>query len=170
MQLRSIGCSIPSRTKDSLKRRQFKAGNAGYTLVEILVTLAVLSTALPALMYSFRNAAQGQALSENRTTALYLLKFRMAEIALGGYPDIGEEDGEFGENSRFRWRSKVQDVVSDEIENLRLITVTLTWQERGTEESISMNTYMADREKQPQGQGGGQQPQGGENDNTGRNG
>ena len=155
MQSRSIGCSAPAPAKDSLGSRQVMTSNAGFTLVEILVTLTVLSIALPALMHSFRNAAQGQAISENRTTALYLLKFRMAEIELGGYPDIGEDNGEFGENSRFRWRSKVQDVVSEEIENLRLITVTLMWQERGKEESISMNTYMADREKPPQGQGSG---------------
>lgn len=148
---------LRSQLSASLRPRQFATGDNGFTLVEILVTLTVLSVALPVLMYSFRNAANGQALAENRTTALYLLKFRMAEIELGGYPDMGEEEGEFGENSRFRWHSKVEDVASDEIEGLRLITVTLTWQEQGREESISMSTYMADREKQPQGQGGGQQ-------------
>ena len=158
MQSRSIGWSSSSPTKDSLRRHQPMTGNSGFTIVEILVTLTVLSVALPALMYSFRNAAQGQAVSENRTTAINLLRFRMAEIELGGYPDIGDETGEFGENSRFRWHSNVKDAASDEIENLRLITVTLTWQEQGKEESISMNTYMADREKQPQGQSGGQQP------------
>ncbi len=129
----------------------------GFTLVEILVTLTVLSIALPVLMYSFRNAAHGQALSENQTTALYLLKLRIAEIELGGYPDIGEDEGEFGENSRFRWNSSVQDVTSDEIEGLRRITVSVIWQELGREKSISMNTYMADREMQAQGQTGGQQ-------------
>lgn len=129
----------------------------GFTLVEILVTLTVLSIALPVLMYSFRNAAHGQALSENQTTALYLLKLRIAEIELGGYPDIGEDEGEFGENSRFRWNSSVQDMTSDEIEGLRRITVSVIWQELGREKSISMNTYMADREMQAQGQTGGQQ-------------
>ena len=129
----------------------------GFTLVEILVTLTVLSIALPVLMYSFRNAAHGQALSENQTTALYLLKLRIAEIELGGYPEIGEDEGEFGENSRFRWNSSVQDMTSDEIEGLRRITVSVIWQELGREKSISMNTYMADREMQAQGQTGGQQ-------------
>ena len=133
------------------------AGDGGFTLIEILVTLTVLSIALPVLMYSFRNAAHGQALSESQATAVYLLKFRMAEIELGGYPDIGEDEGEFGENSRFRWHSSVQDVTSDEIENLRRVSVTIMWQEQGKEKSISMNTYMADREKPAQGQNGGQQ-------------
>ena len=145
------------QTRVSSAPRQFTMRENGFTLVEILVTLTVLSIALPVLMYSFRNAAHGQALSENQTTAIYLLKFRMAEIELGGYPDIGEDDGEFGDNSRFRWQSSVQDVTSDEIENLRRITVTIIWQEQGKEKSISMNTYMADRTIQAQEQSGGQQ-------------
>ncbi len=122
----------------------------GFTLIEIVVALAILSLALPALLRAFTEAAKGQAISENRTTALYLLKFRMAEIGLEGYPDIGEENGEFGDNSRFRWHSEIQDIESEEIERLRLVTVTVTWQETGKERSISMNTYIADRQKQTQ--------------------
>jgi type II secretion system protein I len=132
----------------------------GFTLIEIVVTLAILGLAMPALLSSFTQAAKGQALSENMTTALYLLKFRMAEIEAEGYPDIGEEDGEFGENSRYRWHSTVQDVESEEIEGLRLVTVTVTWQEQGKEKTISMNTYIADHQM-PQTQQGGQQPQAG---------
>ena len=132
----------------------------GFTLIEIVVTLAILGLAMPALLHSFTQAAKGQALSENMTTALYLLKFRMAEIEVEGYPDIGEDDGEFGENSRYRWHSQVQDVESEEIDGLRQVTVTVTWQERGREKSIAMNTYLADRQM-PQTQQGGGQPQGG---------
>ena len=118
----------------------------GFTLLEILVTLVILSITLPALLYSFREASHGQAVSEFKTTALYLLKYRMAEIELLGYPDIGEEDGEFGENSRYRWHSDVQDVESEEIEGLRHVTVTVTWQQQGQEKWMAMNTYIADRQ------------------------
>lgn len=134
---------------------------SGFTLIEIVVTLAILSLALPTLLRSFTEAAKGQALAENRTTALYLLKFRMAEIEAEGYPDIGAENGEFGEDSRFRWQSDIQDVESEEIEGLRLVTVTVTWQERGQERLLSMSTYFADRQMPQQQTQGGQQGQGG---------
>ena len=160
MRFRRIHESLSWRTARESTFYQSATGEHGFTLVEILVTLTVLSLALPALMYSFRDAARGQAVSENQTTALHLLKLRMAEIELQGYPDIGDADGEFGENSRYSWRSEVQDVESDEIVGLRRVTVAVTWQEQGKEKSISMNTYMADREIQQQGQGGGQQNQG----------
>ena len=133
----------------------------GFTLIEIVVALAILSLALPTLLRSFTEAAKGQALAENRTTALYLLKFQMAAIEAEGYPDIGEEDGEFGEEARFRWHSDVQDVESEEIEGLRLVTVTITWQERGEERLISASTYLADRQIPQDQTQGGQQGQGG---------
>ncbi len=141
--------------------RQSRDEKNGFTLIEIVVTLAILSLALPTLLRSFTEAAKGQALAENRTTALYLLKFQMATIEAEGYPDIGEENGEFGEDSRFRWHSDVQDVELDEIEGLRLVTVTVTWQERGRERSISTSTYLADRQIPQDQTQGGQQGQGG---------
>ena len=130
----------------------------GFTLVETLVTLAILAAVLPALLQAFASAARNQGLSDNSTTALYLLKFRMAEIEMNGYPDVGEENGEFGENTRYRWRSIVEEIDSEDVENIRRVEVTVTWIHRNRERSMSMSTYMADRQM-PQAQA--QQPGGG---------
>ena len=118
----------------------------GFTLVEVLVTLAILTAVLPALLQAFASAARNQGLSDNSTTALYLLKYRMAEIEMEGYPDVGDESDEFGENTRYRWRSVVADVDSEEVENIRRVQVTVTWIHRNRERSISMSTYIADRQ------------------------
>ena len=132
---------------------------SGFTLVEILVTLAILAAVLPALLNAFASAARNQALSDNTTTALYLLKFQMAQIEMEGYPDVGEASGEFGENSRYRWNSVITDIESEEIENIRSVQVTVTWQHKNRERSMSMTTFVADRQKsqtqQGQQQGGG---------------
>lgn len=125
----------------------------GFTLVEILVTLAILAAVLPALLHVFASAARNQGLSDNSTTALYLLKFRMAEIEMAGYPDVGEETGEFGNNTRYRWDSIVEDIESEEVENIRQVQVTVTWQHRNRERSMSMNTYIADRQNAQTQQG-----------------
>ena len=130
---------------------------SGFTLVEVLVTLAILAAVLPALLQAFASAARNQGLSDNRTTALYLLKHRMAEIEMEGYPDVGEASDEFGENTRYRWRSVVADIDSEDVENIRRVQVTVTWIHRNRERSLSMSTYIADRQmpQQAQGQGGG---------------
>ena len=125
----------------------------GFTLVEILVTLAILGAVLPALLHAFASAARTQGLSDNTTTALYLLKFRMAEIEMAGYPDVGNDMGEFGNNTRYRWSSLVEDIESEEVENVRRVQVTVTWQHRNRERSMSMSTFIADRQN-PQTQQG----------------
>ncbi len=133
----------------------------GFTLVEILVTLAILAAILPALLNAFASAARNQALSDNSTTALYLLKFQMAQIEMEGFPDVGEASGEFGENSRYHWDSVVEDIESEEIENVRRVQVTVTWIHKSRERSMAMTTFVADRQKsqtqtqQGQQQGGG---------------
>ena len=118
----------------------------GFTLVEILVTLTIMAATLPALLQAFTTATRNQALSDDSTTALYLLKFRMAEIEMEGYPDVGQESGEFGENTRYLWRSVVEDIESEEVENIRRVTVTVTWQHKNRERSMAMSTFMADRQ------------------------
>lgn len=134
-------------------KRLISAEKNGFTLVEILVTLAILAAVLPALLNAFASAARNQALSDNTTTALYLLKFRMAEIEMGGYPDVGEQTGEFGENSRYRWSSIVEDIESEEVENVRRVQVTVLWQHNNRERSMSMTTFIADRQKSETQQG-----------------
>ena len=134
-------------------KHSVSAEKNGFTLVEILVTLAILAAVLPALLHAFASAARNQGLSDNTTTALYLLKFRMAEIEMAGYPDVGDESGEFGNSTRYRWSSVVQDIESDEIENIRQVQVTVTWQHRNRERSMSMNTYIADRQQAQAQQG-----------------
>lgn len=121
----------------------------GFTLVEILVTLAILSAVLPALLQVFSSAIRNQGLSDTQTTALYLIKFRMAELELDGYPEVGEETGEFGENSRYQWHSVVEDIQSEEVQGLRRIQVIVSWQHLGKERSMSMHTFVADRQKTP---------------------
>lgn len=130
----------------------------GFTLIEILVTLTILTLTMPALVRSFGQAQREQALSENKTTALYLLKYQMALIESEGFPEIGSESGEFGEGSRYTWTSEITDVESEEIEGLRSINLTVIWQEQGKEKSISVATLMSDRQLPQQNQGGSSEP------------
>ena len=132
----------------------------GFTLIEILVSLTILAIALPPLLRVFSESGTRSASSENETTAVNLLKYKMAEIEMMGYPEgTGEDEGEFGEGSRFRWTSRIEET---DTEGLLLISVTVNWLEMGKDKSMTMNTYMADRtfpeeettQEQPQGGGG----------------
>jgi len=114
----------------------------GFTLLEIVVALTIAAIALPALLQAFSQGTKRHSLIENKTTALYLLRLRMAEIEMEGYPEVGTEEGEFGTNSRFKWSSEIAETDTD---GLREVTVTVFWQEMGQEKSVALTTYMADR-------------------------
>ena len=120
----------------------------GFTLAEILVTIAIMAAVLPALLKVFSDTSRNIGQSDNRITALYLLKSKMAEIEVNGYPEVGQENDVFGGDSIFEWQSMVSDIESEEIVGLRKIEVTVSWEQFGKSRSISMFTYMAAREIQ----------------------
>lgn len=132
--------------------RLFSSTEEGFTLAEILVTIAIMAAIFPTLLKAFSDTSRNVARSDNRITALYLLKYQMAQIEMQGYPEVGQSGGEFGENSLFQWQSTVTEIDSDEIEGLRMIELTVLWEHLGKPQTMSMMTYMADREMQ-QGQG-----------------
>ena len=131
-----------------MQKRLISCREDGFTLVEILVTLAILAVTLPALLQVFSSTSRNQLLSDNQITALYLLKFQMAEIEMAGYPEVGQNSGEFGADSAFQWQSNVEEIQSEEIQGLRKVELTVTWQQSEKVRSISMFTYIADRQVQ----------------------
>jgi len=126
----------------NIKSEIHNKGQQGFTLLEIIVALTIAAIALPALLQAFSDGTKNQSLIENKTTALYLLKLRMAEIEMVGELEAGSDDGEFGSDSRFQWSS---DIAESDTEGLYEVTVTVNWQERGHEESVELMTYLADR-------------------------
>lgn len=120
----------------------------GFTFAEILVTITIMAAVFPALLKVFNDVARNQRLTDNRMTALYLMKFKMAEIEMNGFPETGESGGEFGEGSIFQWRSAVQDVQSEEFDGLRRIQLTIMWDHFGQPRSISTYSFIADRSLQ----------------------
>ncbi len=120
----------------------------GFTFAEILVTITIMAAVFPALLKVFNDVSRNQRLTDNRMTALYLMKFKMAEIEMNGFPETGESGGEFGEGSIFQWQSAVQDVQSEEFDGLRRIQLTIMWDHFGQPRSISTYSFIADRSLQ----------------------
>ena len=126
-----------------IRRHTFRGEQKGFTLLEIVVAMAIAAIALPALLQAFSRGTKNHSLIENKTTALYLLKLRMSEIEMLGTPTTGTDEGEFGANSRFRWTS---DISESDIDGLYEVVVSVIWQERGQEKSVELTTYIAERE------------------------
>lgn len=81
----------------------------GFTLVEILVALAVVAVALTAGMRALAQAADGAGTLKARTLAMWVAQNRVAQAQLADeLPATGERSGRAAQaNLAFVWREKV---------------------------------------------------------------
>lgn len=133
-------------------KQTFFSHEEGYTLAEILVTIAIMAAILPALLKVFSDTASNIGKTDHRITALYLLQSKMAELEANGFPEVGQESDVFGGTSIFEWQTVVSDIESEEMLALRKIELTVTWEHLDKVHSIGIFSYMADRSGQQQEQ------------------
>jgi general secretion pathway protein I len=84
-------------------------GSAGFTLVEILVALAIVAVALAAGMRAVAQGADGATLLKQRTLALWVAQNRLAAAQVARtWPEVGVRDGDAVEaGARFAWHESV---------------------------------------------------------------
>lgn len=86
-----------------------KAAGRGFTLLEVLVSLAIIATVLVSLI-----RLQGQTISMNETVRFYslapfLAQSRAAQIRMEPGSFMGEHNGDFGADfPGYTWQSRVQ--------------------------------------------------------------
>ena len=107
-----------------------------------------MAAILPALLKVFSDTSSNIGRSDHRITALYLLQSKMAEIEANGYPEVGQENDVFGGTSIFEWQTVVSDMETEAMLPLRRVELTVSWEHLNKVDSISVFTYVADREGQ----------------------
>lgn len=94
-------------------------GDCGFTLLEVMIALAVISIGLMALLGS---QSQGLSLANEtrfNTTASLLAQAQMAEVEARALRDLTSDSGDFGEDfPDYVWRFVVEDVVLEGAERL----------------------------------------------------
>ena len=95
----------PRRSAESHRVRR----RAGFTLVEILVALAIVAVALAAGMRAVAQASDGATLLKQRTLALWVAQNRLAAAQVARtWPAIGTRDGDAVEaGARFAWHEQI---------------------------------------------------------------
>lgn len=119
--------------------------NRAFSLLEVLITVAVLSTAIIFVLRSFTAALSAARFSQNIGLACYLAENKLWEIEqkqkLYYEPLIPEQGSQILQERRFNWAytlSKLTDA------DLILLKVKVSWQEKAREKeySLSFSTYL----------------------------
>jgi prepilin-type N-terminal cleavage/methylation domain-containing protein len=146
--------------------------NSGFTLLEIMVAMAILSISLVALLSFQGNTMITSGRAERITEATMLARMKMGEIELeldkgllkGEFPEEKTEEGEFEEPfENYKWKLSIKGVklpapvMGEEgsVENLigrqlteeiaktvREVKLEVIWSELGEEQSINVVTHI----------------------------
>ena len=106
----------------------------GFTLLEVMVAMALIAIALTAVLGSQSQSVSLAGEARFYTTASLLAQSKMAEIEVKELEDLSTDSGDFGEDfPGYTWQLSVNDVILDRPENvsdhLRQIDLTISWGE-----------------------------------------
>lgn len=94
---------------------------AGFTLLEVLVALSILSLALVVLLGLRNRDIDLVSTAREVTIATALAKMKMVEAQVEGFPELGEISGEFEEGySGFHWRKVIAPTPFDYVREVRI--------------------------------------------------
>jgi len=130
-----------SRRRAVLSRRR-----RGFTLAEALATLMLMAVVLPLAMRGISTAAQLGSLADRRSQAAALADTRLTEAVIAGDWEEGDQAGEFdpevygSDADEYQWFLLVDDW--NGLTSHKEVTVVVTWQQRGKEQTLSMATVV----------------------------
>ena len=97
----------------------------GFTLVEILVALAIVAVALSAGMRALAQASDAASLLKQRTLALWVAQNRLAMMQLAvPWPGLGMDHGTAHEaGSQFSWRQTISSTPNPAFRKIEIVVV-----------------------------------------------
>ncbi|MEQ1440560.1 type II secretion system minor pseudopilin GspI [Fontimonas sp. SYSU GA230001] len=95
-------------------------GARGFTLIEMVVAVAVLAIAMAAILSGMARYADNAAYLRERTIALWVAHNRLAEIELEpGWPDVGKSDGDMKlAGQKWKWEAEVKKTTDDHLRRI----------------------------------------------------
>ncbi len=114
----------------------------GFTLLEVLIAVAILGASLAVLLGSVNNNLILASQSKNLVIASALAQRKLSEVELDGFPEEGEQEGEFTEATGFRWYMSVTPLGLPGLDTeIRVVRLLITWDEgkRDFEVTLAMS-------------------------------
>ncbi|HKS15942.1 MAG TPA: type II secretion system protein [Planctomycetota bacterium] len=116
---------------------------SGFTLIEVLVSLVVVTASLTIIAQGFLTGGRASVVSQNETIAAMLAESKMAELEAGILSTQMSDQGTFEpERPDFSWSLEPE---STETTGLSKMTLTVTWKERNEDRTFTLVRLMKER-------------------------
>jgi len=123
-----------------LRRKNDGAIPRGFTLLEVLISLLIIAIVLITCLRAQNQSIRLYHLSRDMTIATILARQKMGEIELAGFPELGEDEGDFEDKfPGFSWQRSVS---VTPFEEARRVALSIMWKEGIRERRIDVIAYI----------------------------
>ena len=133
--------------------RHFPTQADGFTLLEVLIAIAILAFALPVLLGLRNRDLDFHARATDITAATLLAQEKLIEAELSPVYPLGETTGDFrnpppgyqvpgdiaNRAQRFRWKRLI---TSTPLPSVREVKIQILWEQGATDEILEASTYV----------------------------
>ena len=120
-------------------RKKRKAGRGGFTLLEVMIAMAILAIALVAVYRSQSQSVSMAGEARFLTTASLLAKGKMADMERRHPRELTDANGDFGEDfPDYTWRVEVKDTA---FQYLKKIDVIVTYGKMAANNVYQLELY-----------------------------
>ena len=129
-----------------LHRALRTSDSKGFTLLEVMIAVAILAMVLVTLLGVKNVSTQNVMLADHITTATLLAKRKMTEmlVTAGTRTVVQQEDeGEFPEEEfkAYAWKTAIAPVPIDVIVKITAVRVAVLWKEGTRQEQVELVSY-----------------------------
>jgi prepilin-type N-terminal cleavage/methylation domain-containing protein len=114
----------------------------GFTLIEIMIALVVMSIGLTALAAVQISAIRGNAFSKRMTTAMSIADGKMEQIKNGLYASIISESATQVTQSNMNFTRQVT-ITNGPLANTKTVNVTVSWSEGSKSHTVPITTIVS---------------------------
>ena len=140
---------IPLREKLRLN----KPSNDGFSLLEVIVALAIMAMGFVTVLQLFSGSIRSVSLSEQYLKGTTLAHSKLGELEVNNY-SVTEYEGIFPDEKNYRWQLQVSPHASplnSKEKNIQLSEVTLNvlWEDAGKTRDVEISTLKVDGATHP---------------------
>ena len=126
--------------------------NKGFTLIEVIIALAILGIGLTVIIQLFSGGLRLAKISEEYTRAMSLGRMKMEEITYQPKIEEGTSEGEFDDTFHWQVQIKKTDLLPVEKDSdfkppveLFQVRVNILWKSGSKEKSATLESYKANK-------------------------
>jgi len=135
------------------KLRLNKPNNDGFSLLEVIVALAIMAMGFVTVLQLFSGSIRSVSLSEQYLKGTTLAHSKLGELEVNNY-SVTEYEGIFPDEKNYRWQLQVSPHASplnSKEKNIQLSEVTLNvlWEDAGKTRDVEISTLKVDGATHP---------------------